>query len=211
MAYIVLALFASLQGTPGADGGTIAIQAVDQFGRPVTGTPVSFSASNGTVKFQSVTGDPPAHRTMPVPRHAPPTTTVSPTPKFSWARVSDHRRLPQGPRATRSPLMRSFCLSRPLRPDKFWTMPPSNQGRSGIHHCDQGREPDGSGSAQQHERRATIWPPLSVAAGLDAVNVSFDVPGANISVAAPIVAVSQTRSMCRCPGSWQGRRPLKSK
>jgi len=45
---------------------------------------------------------------------------------------------------------------------------------------------------------------------LDAVNVSFDVPSAGISVAAPIVAVSQNQINVQCPGSCRGRHRLKS-
>src|SRR5579872_3284382 len=49
----------SYEGAPGQDAGSIWIQVVDQYGVPVTGTPVSFSiAPAGSVSLASVSGEP---------------------------------------------------------------------------------------------------------------------------------------------------------
>lgn len=203
---VVLAPFGAIQGTPGADGGTMAIQVVDQFGAPVTGTPVAFSASQGEVTLQSVDGEPACS-----PNKASTTTCNTDNYGFAYTEVF----LGSNPGTatitaavgTTSQSATAYILpvatitpGQVLNNASFQTAiaPGSIVAIKGANLMDMGLLLN---TAQGYDVATTSPFPLA----LDAVNVSFDVPSANISLAAPIVAVSQNQINVQVPWELQGQ------
>jgi minor extracellular serine protease Vpr len=204
----VLAPFGDIQGIPGADGGTIALQLVDQFGAPVTGAPVTFSSGQGQLTLQSITGEPACS-----PNNASTTTCNTDGYGYAYAEVF------LGPAAGTSPSItakvgsltplstNAFILpvatitpGQVLNNASFQTSiaPGSIVAIKGSNLMDTGLL---NNIAQGYDIATTASFPLA----LDGVNVSFDVPGANISAAAPIVAVSQNQINVQVPWELQGQ------
>jgi minor extracellular serine protease Vpr len=204
---VVMPLFGFIQGTPGSDGGTMSVQIVDQFGVPVTGTPVQFSGDQGLLSFQSVSGEPACS-----PNNAATTTCNTDGYGFAYTEVFLGAS-PGTPTITAqvgamSPLTATAYIlpvaaitpGQVLNNASFQTAiaPGSVVAIKGANLMD---ALNLINTAQGYDV-ANISPfPLS----LDAVNVSFDVPGANISAAAPIVAVSPNQINVQVPWEMQGQ------
>jgi uncharacterized protein (TIGR03437 family) len=197
----------TILGTPGGDGGTLVIQVVDQFGAPVTGTPVTFSASQGAVTMQGIDGEPACS-----PNNA--STTICNTDNYGFAYAEVFLGTNTGAASvtakvgTASPLSQTaFILPVPaITPGQVLNnasfqptiAPGSVVAIKGFNLMDTGLL---ANTAQGYDVATTSPFPLA----LDAVNVSFDVPSAKISVAAPIVAVSQNQINVQVPWELQGQ------
>jgi minor extracellular serine protease Vpr len=205
--YNIVSQSTTIQGTPGDDGGTAVIQVVDQFGVPVTGAPVTFSASPGGVTLQSVDGEPACS-----PNNATTATCNTDSYGFAYAEVFLGAN-PGTPVLTAEVAKTSFSLGQAyilpvptiaagqvLNNASFQTAiaPGSIIAIKGSNIMDVGNLVN---TAQGYDV-ANLSPfPLA----LDAVNVSFDVPSAGISVPAPIVAVSQNQINVQVPWELQGQ------
>jgi minor extracellular serine protease Vpr len=204
---IVPAAFGAIQGTPGQDGGTLGVQLIDQYGVPVTGTPVTFSAPQGDLALQSVDGEPACS-----PNNA--STTTCDTDSYGYAYAEAFLgQTPGSPTITAQVGRTSFSLGQAyilpvptitaglvLNNASFQTAiaPGSIVAIKGSNVMDTGNLVNTTLGYDV----STISPfPLA----LDAVNVSFDVPSAGISVAAPIVAVSQNQINVQVPWELQGQ------
>ncbi len=196
-----------IQGTPGDDGGTLVVQVVDQFGVPVTGTPVTFSAAQGALTLHSVDGEP-----VCSPNNTSTATCNTDEYGFAYAEVflganpgavsmsaavgrtsfsvGDANILPV-PAITPGEVLNNASFQTAIAPGAIVAIKGSNLMDLGnlVH------------QAQGYDVATTSPFPLA----LDFVNVSFDVPGANISVAAPIVAVSQNQINVQIPWELQGQ------
>lgn len=206
--YNVVALpFADVQGSPGQNGGTVAIQTTDQFGVPVSGVPVEFSVSpSNAVTFQSVSGEPPCS-----PNNSSTTTCEtdnygnayaevilgstpgSPTITMTAAGASNQATayiLPQ-PTITAGQILDNAAFQPVIAPGSIICI-------KGANLMDQGLLVN---AAAGYDLATTSPFPLA----LDAVNVSFDVPGTGISVPAPLVAVSPGQINVQVPWELQGQ------
>jgi len=206
VAYNVLPLFAAIQGTPGADGGTIAIQVVDQYGAPVTGQPVSFSAPSGTVTFQTVTGEPACS-----PNNSPSAACATDNYGIAYTEVMLGANTGQ-PTITAKAAGNTFTFNAFILP-----VPAISAGQILDNAAFQPKIAPGSivaikgsnlmdadllmNTAAGYDLATTAPWPL----GLDGVNVSFDVPSAKISVPAPIVAVSAGQINVQVPWELKGQ------
>jgi uncharacterized protein (TIGR03437 family) len=204
--YNVLPLFAAIQGTPGQDGGTIAIQVVDQYGAPVVGSSVSFSASRGLVTFQTVSGEPACS-----PNNS--STAACPTDNYGIAYTEVFLGSSTGsPTITATASGNTFMFNAVILPPptiaagqildnaafQSKVAPGSIVAIKGSNLMDLGLL---NNTAAGYDLATTNPWPL----GLDGVNVSFDVPGAGISLPAPIVAVSAGQINVQVPWELKGQ------
>jgi minor extracellular serine protease Vpr len=201
--------FGSIQGTPGGDGGTIALQALDQFGVPVSGVPVAFTVDTpGAVTFRSVPGEQACSSTGQ--------TATCPTDSYGIAYTEVFLGSnPGSPTITATPnndtslssQFTAFILSQPAITsgqilDNAAFQPVIAPGS--IVAIKGGNLMDPSAlvnTTQGYDVATTPVFPLM----LDSVSVSFDVPGTGISVPAPVVAVSSGQVNIQVPWELQGQ------
>jgi uncharacterized protein (TIGR03437 family) len=205
--YNIIPLSLGAQGTPGSDGGSQALQVVDQFGVPVAGVPTTFSISpRGSVTFQSVTGEPacsPANST---------TSTVCNTDNYgiAWAEVILGSQtgietitvtaartpfqggvfiLPQPTIKATSGVVNAANFQGPVAPGSYITIFGSNMVDTDV-------LTNATGDSE-----TTPILPLS----LDAVTVSFDVPSKGISVPGYLTFASPGQINLQMPWELQGQ------
>jgi uncharacterized protein (TIGR03437 family) len=204
----VVPVMGSLQGTPGEDSGAIGIQLTDSNGVPVTNTPVSFSVSpRGGVIFQSVPGEPACS-----PNNST-TSTACATDNYGNAYVE----VIMGPEpgtptvtadvavANASLQFSAYILAQPAINAGGVVNAASYQGTvapgsyvsifgSNMVETDLLSNASGDGAS---------WVPLPLV--IDAVNVSFDVPSAGISVPGNLIFVSPGQINVQVPWELQGQ------
>jgi uncharacterized protein (TIGR03437 family) len=194
------------EGVPGQDVGASFVQVVDQYGVPVQGQPVSFSASRSGVIFNSVTGEPActgsgsssvtcatdnygfayAETVMGSSTGSPVITVRAAGLPFQAQALI----LPQ-PAITQGQIVDNAAFLPVIAPGSIAAIKGSNLMNPG----------NLFNSAQGYDLSNTpFW--LAV---LDGVNVSFDVPSAKISVPAPIVAVSPGQINVQVPWELKGQ------
>lgn len=203
----VIPLFGDLQGVPGADGGSVAIHVVDQFGVPVAGAPATFSVSpRGSVTFKSVAGKPacsPASST---------TTTTCNTDNYGVA----YAEVFMGPQ-TGIETITARAAGQPFQGSVFILPQPVIKAANGVVNAANFQAPIAPGSYitifgsdmvdpdvlnnPTGDLATTAILPLS----LDAVSVSFDVPSKGISVPGYLTFVSPTQINLQVPWELQGQ------
>jgi minor extracellular serine protease Vpr len=210
--YNVVPAAGGLQGTPGQDAGSIAVQITDKYGVPVIGSSVSFSVSprNG-VTFQSVHGEPAcsanatggvacasdnygvayAEVILGVTTSTPTITVTGPPPNnipFQFTAFI----LPQ-PAITQGQILDNAIFQPTVAPGSIAAIKGSNL-----------MDPDLLiNTAQGYDLIPSVLTSFPLV--LDGVNVSFDVPGAGISVPAPVVAVSPGQIDIQVPWELKGQ------
>jgi uncharacterized protein (TIGR03437 family) len=221
--YNVNVLSAGAEGAPGEDVGPMIVQVVDQYGVPVAGSPVSFSAETaGTVTLGSVTGEPacsPASSTSSVSCN---------TDQFGFAYAEVV--LGQTPCAASNPgcVTVNFNASEITSSGEFNIQaPPAVIGvadaAAGIKQVVPGSYAAiyGAGLSNFSDVNGTVallnTVPTSVASDpviangavlpiqIDYVTVSFDVPSAGISVAGRPTYVSPGQINVQIPWELQGQ------
>lgn len=182
-----------LQGTPGQLLPVpIAIQAVDQFGAAIPGVPVSFSAPANSVLFRTLTGEPSCS-----PNNTSAVTCNTDSFGVAYASVVLGPN-PGTPTVTASVAGKSFTFP-------VYNLPPPTISNGGIQDnatfIPGGPISPGSIVAIKGSSLMDPFTLINVTDGfdlattipypiaLDAVNVSFDVPGSGKSVPAPIIGV----------------------
>jgi len=209
---IVYPVFGSIQGAPGQDGGTIAIQAVDAYGVPVAGSPVSFSASRGAVTFQTVQGEPAC-----TPNNSSSVTCATDNYGFAYTEVFLGAST-GSPAITARASGNTFTLNAFILP-----LPAITAGQILNNASFQSTVAPGSiiaikgsnlmdpsllvDTTDGYDLATTSPYPLV----LDGVNVSFDVPGAGISLAAPVVAASGGQINVQVPWELKGQKSAQVK
>ena len=208
---VVPLAFGAIQGTPGQDGGTIAIQAVDQYGVPVSGVPIAFSVSpRNSVTFQTVQGEPACSpnntsaATCATDRYGiayaevilgsspgSPTVTATPPSATSVSPFQFGALILPPPTITPGQILDNAAFQPKIAPGSIVAI-------KGSSLMDQGTLVN---TTQGYDLSTTSPYPLA----LDGVNVSFDVPGAGISVPAPIVAVSPGQINVQVPWELKGQ------
>jgi uncharacterized protein (TIGR03437 family) len=210
--YNVVPAAGGLQGTPGQDAGSIAVQITDKYGVPVIGSSVSFSVSprNG-VTFQSVHGEPAcsANATGGVAcasdnygvayaevilgaTTSTPTITVTGPPPNNIPFQFTAFILPQ-PAITQGQILDNAIFQPTVAPGSIAAIKGSNL-----------MDPDLLiNTAQGYDLIPSVLTSFPLV--LDGVNVSFDVPGAGISVPAPVVAVSPGQIDIQVPWELKGQ------
>ncbi|MBV9743017.1 MAG: S8 family serine peptidase, partial [Acidobacteriia bacterium] len=202
--------FTGGEGVPGQDIGANLVQVIDQFGVPVSGTPVSFSAPRGSMVFNSVTGSPACTGSG-----SSSVTCNTDKNGFAWADVvlgssigspaitAGPKGLTQAfatailpqPTITQGQVLDNAAFLPTIAPGSIVAIKGSNlMNASELVNTAQGYDLSSSPYACNG-----ICPGWSLV--LDGVNVSFDVPSANISVPAPIVAVSPGQINVQVP--WE--------
>ena len=204
---VVLQDFGVIQGTTGGDGGTVAVQVVDQYGVPVTGEPVSFASPGGNVTFQSVDSEPGCS-----PNNASATTCNTDNYGFAYAEaflgtsvgtptitaqvgsmapMSETAYILGAASLTANQILNNASYLPAFAPGSIVAIKGANLMNPALL----------INTVQGYDVATTSPFPLS----LDTVSVSFDVPGANLSLAAPIVAVSQNQINVQVPWELQGQ------
>jgi len=216
--YNVIPISGTVQGTPGQDEGAIAVQITDKYGVPVTGSPVNFTVNiPGGVTFRSVAGAPKcsAENTSPV---------TCPTDSYgmSYADITlgsaaGHPTITAtATNAPNSPLQQTaFIIPQPILTAgqvidnaayQATIAPGSIAAIKGTNLMDRDLLINTAAGYDLNPPAVTYFPPM-----LDAVNVSFDVPGTGISVPAPIVAVSPNQINIQVPWELKGQTSAKVK
>ncbi|GEM_PF-277700 len=208
--YNIVPLTGDLQGTPGQDAGSIALQVTDQYGVPVPGVPVAFSVvPRAGVTFQSVPGEPACS-----PNNSNNATCATDNYGVAYAEVV------LGANANSSPTITASANNTPFQFTAY-VLPPATitPGQVLDNAAFQPVIAPGSIAAIKGSNLMDTALLMNTAAGydllpaaltsfplsLDAVNVSFDVPGAGISVPAPIVAVSPGQINVQVPWELKGQ------
>jgi uncharacterized protein (TIGR03437 family) len=194
------------EGVPGQDTGLSYVQVIDRVGVPVVGTPVTFTASQGTMLFNSVPGEPACTGSGSVSAvcntnnygfayadivlgNTPGTPTINirsgGLPFSSNALI-----LPQ-PAITPGQILDNAAFQATIAPGSIIAIKGANLMNT----------MNLVNSAQGYDLSNTpFWEPV-----LDGVNVSFDVPNAKISVPAPIVAISAAQIDVQVPWELAGQ------
>lgn len=209
--YNVIPLAGGLQGTPGQDAGPIVVQITDKYGVPVIGSSVSFSVSpkNG-VTFQNVPGEPTCSPNAAGvtcasdnygvayaeiflgPTTSTPTVTVTGPPPTSIPFQFTAFILPQ-PLITQGQILDNAIFQPTIAPGSIAAIKGSNL-----------MDPDLLiNTAQGYDLIPSVFTSFPLV--LDGVNVSFDIPGAGISLPAPIVAVSAGQIDIQVPWELKGQ------
>ncbi len=212
VAYNVVPLTGALQGTPGQDAGPIAIQVIDQFGVPVAGVPVSFSASAGSVTMHTVTGEPacsPNNASLTVCNTdnygiaytevvlGTKVSTPTITAKASGNTFSFTAYILAAPAVTPGQVLNNASFQTTVAPGSIIAIKGANLMDTDFL----------TNTTQGYDLATTSPYPLV----LDAVNVSFDVPSAGISVPAAIVAVSKGQINVQVPWELAGQTSAQAK
>jgi uncharacterized protein (TIGR03437 family) len=210
--YNVVPAAGGLQGTPGQDAGSIAVQITDKYGVPVIGSSVSFSVSprNG-VTFQSVHGEPACSpnatggvtcasdnygvayaEVILGPTTSTPTITATGPPPNNIPFQFTAFILPQ-PAITQGQILDNAIFQPTVAPGSIAAIKGSNL-----------MDPDLLiNTAQGYDLIPSVLTSFPLV--LDGVNVSFDVPGTGISVPAPVVAVSPGQIDIQVPWELKGQ------
>jgi len=194
------------EGIPGQDTGYSYVQVVDQYGVPVVGTPVTFQASQGTMTLKSVTGAPACSGSGSV-------SVVCNTDNYGFAYAdivlgnttgtpavnvraaglpfSGNVLILPAPAITQGQILDNASFQPTIAPGSIIAIKGANLMNS----------MELVNTAQGYDLATTSPYPLV----LDGVNVSFDVPGAKISVPAPIVAISSGQVNVQVPWELKGQ------
>jgi minor extracellular serine protease Vpr len=202
VAYNVLP-FLIFEGIPGQDVGAGFVQIVDQYGVPVAGQAVALSASSGAMTFNSVSGEPActgsgsnsvtcntdnygfAYADVVLGSSAG-TPTITVAAGGIPGLTGEAFILPQ-PAITPGQIVDNAAFQPTIAPGSIVAIKGSNLMDT----------LELVNTTLGYDVSATpFWEPV-----LDFVNVSFDVPAANISVPAPIVAVSASQINVQVP--WE--------
>jgi minor extracellular serine protease Vpr len=194
------------EGIPGEDIGAGVVQVIDQYGVPVVGTPVTFKASQGTMTFNSVTGEPACAGSGTV-------SAVCNTDNYGFAYAdivlgnnpgtpainigagglpfSSNVLILPTPAITQGQILDNAAFQPTIAPGSIIAIKGANlMDTMNL-----------VNSAAGYDLSSTpFWEPM-----LDGVNVSFDVPGAKISVPAPVVAVSPAQIDVQVPWELAGQ------
>jgi minor extracellular serine protease Vpr len=194
------------EGIPGEDIGASVVQVIDQYGVPVVGTPVTFKASQGTMTFNSVTGEPACTGSGTV-------SAVCNTDNYGFAYAdivlgnnpgtpainigagglpfSSNALILPTPAITQGQILDNAAFQPTIAPGSIIAIKGANlMDTMNL-----------VNSAAGYDLSSTpFWEPM-----LDGVNVSFDVPGAKISVPAPVVAVSPAQIDVQVPWELAGQ------
>jgi uncharacterized protein (TIGR03437 family) len=194
------------EGVPGQDTGYSYVQVVDTWGVPVVGAPVTFQASQGTIVFKSVTGEPACTGSGSA-------SVVCNTNNYGFAYADIVLGSTPG-----TPAINIRAGGLPFSANALILPPPAiTPGQILDNAAFQPTIAPGSiiaikgtnlmnttelvNSAQGYDLSSTpFWEPV-----LDGVNVSFDVPSAKISVPAPIVAISPSQIDVQVPWELAGQ------
>jgi minor extracellular serine protease Vpr len=202
----VVPVMGTLQGTPGEDSGAIGIQLTDANGVPVTGAAVSFAVSpRGGVTFQSVPGEPACS-----PNNSA-TSTACATDNYGIAYVEVILGATPGeptitagaagtslqftayilaqPAINAGGVVNAASSKGPVAPGSYVSIYGSNMVEADLL-----SNANGDGAA---------WLPLPMM--IDAVNVSFDVPSAGISVPGNLIFVSPGQINVQVPWELEGQ------
>ena len=202
----VVPVMGSLQGIPGEDSGAIGLQLTDANGAPVANSPVSFSVSpRGGVTFQSVSGEPACSPNNSV------TSTSCATDNYGIAYVEVIMgSTPSVPTITAQAAGTSFQFDAYIL-----AQPAINAG--GVVNAASSKPTVAPGSYVSIYGSNMVeadllsnangdfapWLPLPMM--IDAVNVSFDVPSAGISVPGNLIFVSPGQINVQVPWELQGQ------
>ena len=205
----VVPVVGGLQGIPGQDAGSMAVQIVDQYGVPVVGSPVAFSVSpKSSVTFQSVPGEPACS-----PNNSSPTTCATDNYGIASAEVILGS-------STGTPTVTVTANNTPFSFSAFILPKPAiTPGQVLDNAAFQPTVAPGSIAAIKGSNLMDTDLLLNITQGydlipsvqtyfplvLDGVNVSFDVPSAGISAIAPIVAVSPGQINVQVPWELKGQ------
>jgi minor extracellular serine protease Vpr len=194
------------EGIPGSDIGESVVQVIDQYGVPVVGSPVTFQASQGTMTFSSVTGEPACTNSGSV-------SVVCNTDNYGFAYtdivlgnnpgtpaidiragglpLSANAIILPAPTITPGQILDNGAFQPIIAPGSIVAIKGANLMNS----------MNLVNSAQGYDlSTGPFWPLV-----LDGVNVSFDVPGAKISLPAPIVAISPGQVNVQVPWELKGQ------
>jgi len=207
----VIPLFGDLQGTPGADAGTMIMQVVDQFGVPVAGVPTTFSVSpRGTVTFQSVQGEPACTSSA--------ATTTCNTDNYGNA----YAEVIMGSQ-TGVETLTARAAGTPFQAGAFILPQPTIKTSGGVQNAASFTSPIAPGSYVAISGSNLVDPDvltnatgdsettLTLPLTLDAVTVSFDVPSAGISVPGYLTFVSPNQINIQVPWELQGQSSVQVK
>ena len=205
--------YVGVEGVPGADAGANAVQVIDQFGVPVVGTPVTFQASQATMVFNSVAGEPActgsgsasvvcktdnygfAYTDIVLGNNpGTPAITIGVgnlrcTSDTVWC--SSNALILPAPAITPGQILDNAAFQPTIAPGSIIAIKGANLMNS--------MELVNT-SAGYDLSSTSFWEPV-----LDGVNVSFDVPGAKISVPAPVVAISPSQIDVQVPWELAGQ------
>jgi minor extracellular serine protease Vpr len=194
------------EGVPGADTGASVVRVIDQYGVPVVGTSVTFQASSGTMVFNSVTGEPACTGSGSasvacntdnygfayvdiVLGSTPGTPAIN--IKAGGLPLSANATILPAPAITPGQILDNAAFQPTIAPGSIIAIKGANL--MDITNL--------VNSARGYDLSSTpFWEPV-----LDAVNVSFDVPGTKISVPAPVVAVSAAQIDVQVPWELAGQ------
>ena len=194
------------EGVPGADAGASFVQVLDTWGVPVVGTPVTFGASQGAMTFNSVPGEPActgsgtasavcntdnygfAYADI-VLGNSPGTPAI--TIRAGNLPFSGNVLILATPAITQGQILDNAAFQPTIAPGSIIAIKGTNlMDTMNLVNT----------SAGYDLSSTPFWEPV-----LDGVNVSFDVPGAKISVPAPVIAVSSSQIDVQVPWELAGQ------
>ncbi|HKD07791.1 MAG TPA: S8 family serine peptidase [Bryobacteraceae bacterium] len=209
------------EGTPGEDIGPSILQVTDQFGAPVTNSPVTFSVSpRNAVTFQSVTGEPACTVS------ASSATCNTDQYGFAYAEVING---PNARSATISSTVAGFPVSGSVTIQPAPNVTGAADAAAGLTTVAPGsyvaiygtalsNTTNANGVAYNPNSNPTTEATDPVTANgavlplqIDLVTVSFDVPGTGISVPGHLTYVSPTQVNVQVPWELQGQTSAKMK
>jgi len=193
------------EGAPGTDIGSNFVQVIDQFGVPVAGQAVQFSAATGTLTFNSVNGEPACSgsgtnsATCNTDHYGFAYTDIvlgnnggtSPAISISTAGIPLSSSVTILSLPTISQILDNAAFQPTIAPGSIVAIKGANLMNTS----------ELVNSAQGYDLSSGPFWPIS----LDGVNVSFDVPSAKISVPAPIVAISPGQINVQVPWELAGQ------